>query len=72
MMYWKGFGRKRSWLNFKVLFRHSPGGTEITTKIVSRSVSRDLNPGQSDYKVGVLTSRPRRSILLLGSKWELT
>jgi hypothetical protein len=27
-MNWKGFGRKRSRLNFKVLFRHSHGGTE--------------------------------------------
>jgi hypothetical protein len=25
---WKGFGKKRSWLNFKVLSPHSPGGTE--------------------------------------------
>jgi hypothetical protein len=23
----KGFGTKRSWLNFKVLTHHSPGGT---------------------------------------------
>jgi hypothetical protein len=28
MTNWKGFGRKRSWPNFKVLSRHSPGGTE--------------------------------------------
>jgi hypothetical protein len=28
MMNWKGFGRKRSWPNFKVLSRHSPGRTE--------------------------------------------
>jgi hypothetical protein len=27
MMNWKGYGRKRSWPNFKVLF-HLPGGTE--------------------------------------------
>jgi hypothetical protein len=27
-MNWKGFGRTQSWPNFKVLFRHSPGGTE--------------------------------------------
>jgi hypothetical protein len=25
---WKGFGKKRSWSNFKVLSRHSPAGTE--------------------------------------------
>jgi hypothetical protein len=27
-MNWKGFGRKGSLTNFKVLFQHSPGGTE--------------------------------------------
>jgi hypothetical protein len=27
MTNWKGFGRKLSWLNFKVLSQHSPGGT---------------------------------------------
>jgi hypothetical protein len=27
-MNWKGFCRKRSWPNFKVLSRHFPGGTE--------------------------------------------
>jgi hypothetical protein len=30
MMNWKGFGRKRLWPYFKVLPRHSPGGTEKT------------------------------------------
>jgi hypothetical protein len=29
---WKGFGRKWSWPNFKVLSRHSPGCTEETMK----------------------------------------
>jgi hypothetical protein len=28
MINWKGFGRKQSWPNFKVLSRHLPGGTE--------------------------------------------
>jgi hypothetical protein len=27
MMTWKRFGRKRSWPNFKILSRNSPGGT---------------------------------------------
>jgi hypothetical protein len=27
-MNWKGFGRKRTWPNFKVVSRHSLGGTE--------------------------------------------
>jgi hypothetical protein len=30
MMNWKGFGRKWSWSNFKVLSQHSPGGIEET------------------------------------------
>jgi hypothetical protein len=28
MMNWKGFGRKRWWLNLKVLFRYVPGGAK--------------------------------------------
>jgi hypothetical protein len=28
VMNWKEFGGKQSWVNSKVLFRHSPGGTE--------------------------------------------
>jgi hypothetical protein len=28
MMNWKGFGRKRSWNNFNVISRNSPGKTE--------------------------------------------
>jgi len=28
MMKWKGFDRKRTWPNLKVLSRNSPGGTE--------------------------------------------
>jgi hypothetical protein len=55
----KGFGRNRSWPNCKVLSRHSPGGTEKTTKNLNH-YSRDLNPGPPEYKAGVLTTRPRR------------
>jgi hypothetical protein len=36
MMKWKGFGRKRSRPNFKVLSRHSPGGTEVNLENVSQ------------------------------------
>jgi hypothetical protein len=28
MMNWERFGRKRSWNKFKVLYYHSPGGTD--------------------------------------------
>jgi hypothetical protein len=65
MTNWKGFGVKRSWPNFNVLSRHSPGGTEKTTKNLSQdswSLGRDLNPGPPEYGAGVLTTRPRRSV----------
>jgi hypothetical protein len=29
-MNWKGCGRKRLWLNYKLLYRHLPGETEET------------------------------------------
>jgi hypothetical protein len=63
MINWKGFGRKWSWPNFKVLSRHSPGGTEDNHENrseVSRSSDRDLNPGPPESEAGVLTTRPRR------------
>jgi hypothetical protein len=46
---WKRFPRKRSWPNFKVLSRNSPGGTEkIFENLSQDSQSRgwDLNPGR--------------------------
>jgi hypothetical protein len=52
IMNWKGFERKRSWLNFKVLFRHSLGVTEKTTKNLSHVAGRrgrDLNPERPKY-----------------------
>jgi hypothetical protein len=48
MISWKGFGRKRSRPNFKVLSRHSPRGTEENTKILnqdSRSPGPRIEPG---------------------------
>jgi hypothetical protein len=54
MMNWNGFGRKRSWPNFKVLFQRSPEVTEekhenrmvsgprsepVTSRIQSRRVN---------------------------------
>jgi hypothetical protein len=35
MMERKGFGRQPSWTNFKVIYRHSPGGTEKNHKKTS-------------------------------------
>jgi hypothetical protein len=46
MMNWKGFGRKQSWTNFKVLSQHLPGGTEKSTINLSHnswSPGWDLN-----------------------------
>jgi hypothetical protein len=47
MMDWKGFDRKRSWSNFKVLIRHSPGGTEENHEIHHDGRSRGpwIEPG---------------------------
>jgi hypothetical protein len=46
-MNWKVVGRKRSWPNFKVLYRHLSGGTkEINENSqYKKSPSRDLKPG---------------------------
>jgi hypothetical protein len=43
MKYWKGFGRKWPWLNFKVLFRHLSGGTEENHKHLKQD-SRSAGP----------------------------
>jgi hypothetical protein len=51
MMHWKGFGRKRSLPNFKVLSRHLSGELRRTTKTLSQnslSSGRDLNPGSPE------------------------
>jgi hypothetical protein len=59
MANWKGFGGKRSWPNFKVLSRHSPGGAEENHEKPQDSRGRESNPGPSEYEVGALTTRPR-------------
>jgi hypothetical protein len=62
-MNWKGYGRKRPWLNFKILVWNLPGRTEENTKNVNqdiRSSERELNPGPPECE-GVFT-RPRRSV----------
>jgi hypothetical protein len=46
---------------FKVLSRHSSGGTEENHE-KPRSLGKDLNPGPTEYDAGVLTTRPRRSV----------
>jgi hypothetical protein len=67
MMNWKGFGRKWLWPNFKVLSQHSSGGNEgnhkKTSVIIAGCWGQDLNPGPPEHEAGVLTARPRRSVL---------
>jgi hypothetical protein len=57
------FGRKRSWPNFNVLYRHSPGGTEENYEKTSIRIDgrrgQEKNPRPPEYKAEVLTSRPR-------------
>jgi hypothetical protein len=75
MMDWKGLGRKRSWPNFKVLYRYSLGGTEENHEKTSIRVTgrrgRDLNPRPPEYE-GVLTTRPRRSVNFVSQQLHVT
>jgi hypothetical protein len=67
MMNWKVFCRKRSWPNFKVLSRHSPGELRKTAKTsirIAGCLSLDSKPGPTDYEAEVLTTRPRRLICM--------
>jgi hypothetical protein len=64
IMNWEGYGRKQSWINFKVLSRHSPGGTEESHENFSqdsRFPNRDLKPGTSRIR----SRRIRNTILWL-------
>jgi hypothetical protein len=60
---WDGYGRKRSWPNFKVLCRHSPGGTDENHEKSEDSLCprRDLYPRPPEYEAGMLTTQPCRS-----------
>jgi hypothetical protein len=66
MMNGKGFGRKQSWPNFKILCLRSPGGNEEYHENFNqhrRSNGQDLNPGPPEYEAGVLMTWPRHSKL---------
>jgi hypothetical protein len=60
MKNWKGFGRKRSWPNFKVLSQNLPGRTAGNHEKPqdSQSPGRDSNPEPPKYEAEVLTTRP--------------
>jgi hypothetical protein len=73
MMTWNGRGRKRPWVNTKVLSQYLLEELRQSTKDLSyyiRYVGRDLNPGPPD-EAGVLTTRPRRSVSVLFISWTL-
>jgi hypothetical protein len=55
MMNWKGFGRKRSLSNLKVLSRHLLGRTEESHKNLSQDTLRgqDLNPAPPGHETKV-------------------
>jgi hypothetical protein len=58
MMNWKGFGRKWSQPNFKVLSWHLLRGNEENHEKASQdswSPGRDLNMEPPEYETGVLT-----------------
>jgi hypothetical protein len=64
-MNWKGWGRKRSWLNLSYYPSIFLEGLRKTTKNFSqdtRSPGRDLNPGPPEFEAGVLTTQARRSV----------
>jgi hypothetical protein len=55
------------YLFVKVLSRNSHVGTEENHEHSrdNRAPSRDLKPGPPEYSAGVLTTRPRRSVIVL-------
>jgi hypothetical protein len=60
---WKRCGSQRSWPDFKVLSRHSPGRTKENHEELRTAGrrGRDLNPEHPVYE-GVLTTQSQRSV----------
>jgi hypothetical protein len=69
MMNWKGFGRKQTWPNLKVLSQHFSGETEQNIRKTSArtvcSLGRDLSQGFRKYEAGVLNTQARRCITVI-------
>jgi hypothetical protein len=70
MMNWQGFGRKRSWPNFKVVSRHWPGETEKNHEFNqdSRSPGQRIETGTSRIRsksVNRSTTTFGKSLLLV-------
>jgi hypothetical protein len=76
MYNWKGFCKKRSWPNFKVLSQHSLERMRKTTKPSIRIAgyrSQNSNPGVPEYETGVLPSdhdfRPKTLLSTCNYTW---
>jgi hypothetical protein len=65
---WKGFVRKRSWFDFKVLSRHSPGGTEVMAEGLDMSRPEAVATGGKINPSGSLPSAKRTGWM---NVWEL-
>jgi hypothetical protein len=68
MINWKGCWRKRSWPSLMCCLSVCLEGLRKTTRTFrqdSRSPGRDLNPGPPEYKGGMLTNLPWRSVSLI-------
>jgi hypothetical protein len=68
MMNWKGFGRTRSWPNWRFYSCIHQEGLTKHRKISlenDRLWGQDLNPRLPECEAGVLTTRPLRSVLLM-------
>jgi hypothetical protein len=65
-MNWKECGWKRPWPNIIYCTGICLDGLRKTTKTCqnSRSPDRDSNAGASEYKIGMLTTRPRSLALV--------
>jgi hypothetical protein len=64
MINYKGCKTIDRWSNFKLLAQRLPRGTEENQEKRQdmRSLDRHLNPVSPEYKAGVSTTRPRRSV----------
>jgi hypothetical protein len=71
MKNWKGRVRKWSWPNLRQS-RHLHESTEKNNENIqdSRSPGLDLKPEPPEYEAGVLTTRPRRSVMSIAEKLE--
>jgi hypothetical protein len=65
MMNWKGCGRKLLWLNFRYYLGIRLEEVRETTKSQEGRSEGRVDPGPPEYKSGILTTIPRRSVISL-------